>query len=193
MKNFIILFVLLLLVNNLFAQSKKSLPLNSPPHPERSRRGWEMEGAFLGQWKGTLQWMVAGKPTKEFAMKLIIQPADTAGQYTWQIIYGDSGKVDNRPYLLKPVDIAKGHWVVDERDGIVLDSYLHGNSFHGAFTVMGNTIVDSYTVNGDEMRVEFISIKLDQKNTSGKGTDETPFVDSYKIMGYQVGVLKRVK
>lgn len=186
MKNSIILSVLLLLVNSLFAQSKKSLPLNPPP------RG-EMEGAFLGQWKGKLQWMVAGKPTKEFSMQLIIQPADTVGQYTWQIIYGDSGKVDNRPYLLKPVDTAKGYWVIDERDGIVLDSYLHGNSLHGAFTVTGNTIVDNYTVNGDEMNVEFFSIKLDQKNTSGKGTDETPFVDSYKITSYQVGVLKRVK
>lgn len=181
MKSFIILIVLSFLVYNLTAQNEKSLPSNAPV------------SAFAGQWKGKLQWMVAGKPTKDFTMQLIIQPADTAGQYTWQIIYGDSGKVDNRPYLLKPVDTAKGHWVVDERDGIVLDSYLHGNSFHGAFTVMGNTIVDSYTVNGDEMRVEFISIKLDQKNTSGKGTDETPFVDSYKITGYQVGVLKRVK
>jgi hypothetical protein len=149
-------------------------------------------GSFIGHWKGKLQWMIAGKPVQEFSMQLIILPADTAGQFTWQIIYGDEGK-DNRPYLLKPIDTAKGHWIVDERDGIILDSYVHGNAMHGAFTVQGNTIVDNYRVEGDSMVVEFFSIKLGDKKTSGKGTDETPFVESYKMSGYQIGMLKKVK
>lgn len=183
MKNFLLLVVMVLLVNNMQAQNKKGLLSGTP----------ETIFSFLGHWKGKLQWMVAGKPTKEFTMQLIVVSADTAGQYTWQIIYGDSATQDNRPYLLKPVDTATGHWVIDEKDGIVLDSYIHGNSLHGAFTVMGNTIVDNYTVRGDEMNVEFFSIKLDQKNRSGKGTEETPFVDSYKISSYQAGVLKRIK
>jgi hypothetical protein len=147
---------------------------------------------FIGNWKGKLQWMVAGKATQTFTMQLRIQPTDSANQYTWQIIYGDAGK-DNRPYILKPIDTAKGHWVVDERDGIMLDSYVHGNSIHGAFTVQGNTIVDNYTIENGKMRVEFFSIKLGDKKQSGKGTEEIPFVDSYKISSYQTGVLTRVK
>ncbi|MEO7530868.1 MAG: hypothetical protein ABIS69_05635 [Sediminibacterium sp.] len=147
---------------------------------------------FIGNWKGKLQWMVAGKPPQTFTMRLIIQPADSAGQYTWQIMYGDSSN-DNRPYLLKPVDTAKGHWIIDERDGILLDSYVHGNSIHGAFTVQGNTIVDNYRVENDQLFVEFFSIKLANKKTSGKGTPETPFVESYQIGSYQVGTLFRVK
>jgi hypothetical protein len=146
--------------------------------------------SFIGHWKGKLQWMISGKPTQEFLMQLIIQPTDTAGQYTWQIIYGNQGK-DNRPYLLTATDTSKGHWVVDERDGIVLDSYVHGNSLHGAFTVQGNTIVDNYRVEGNKMLVEFFSIKLSDKKTSGKGTEDTPFVDSYKMSSYQFGVLER--
>lgn len=150
---------------------------------------------FLGNWKGKLQWMVAGKPTQEFTMRLRIQPSDTVGQYTWQIIYGDDNK-DNRPYLLKPVDTAKGHWVVDERDGIVLDSYFHGNCLHGAFTVTGNTIIDNYCVEKDpsgnyRMRVEFFSVKLDDKKQSGKGTEDVPTVFSYRVSSYQAGVLTR--
>ncbi|NOT91548.1 hypothetical protein [Ferruginibacter sp.] len=148
--------------------------------------------AFTGNWKGQLQWMVNGKPTQTFTMQLRIQPTDSANQYTWQIIYGDDVK-DNRPYILKPVDTAKGHWIIDENDGIILDSYVHGNSIHGAFTVQGNTIVDNYKVEDGKMQVEFFSIKLADKNQSGKGTAETPFVDSYKISSYQTGVLARVK
>jgi hypothetical protein len=155
----------------------------------------EPVGAFIGNWKGRLQWIVAGKPTQEFTMQLRIQPADTAGQYTWQIIYGDDNK-DNRPYILKPVDTAKGHWVVDERDGIILDSYLHGNCMHGAFSVMGNTIVDNYCVETDtaghyRMKVEFFSIKLDDKKQSGKGTEDVPTVLSYRVASYQTGILTK--
>jgi hypothetical protein len=148
--------------------------------------------SFVGNWKGQLQWMVAGKATQNFSMQLRIQPTDTANQYTWQIIYGTAGK-DNRPYILKPVDTAKGHWIIDENNGIILDSYVHGNAIHGAFTVQGNTIVDNYTIENGKMRVEFFSIKLGDKKQSGKGTEDTPFVDSYKISSYQTGVLIKVK
>ncbi|MBP6430319.1 MAG: hypothetical protein KA319_00955 [Ferruginibacter sp.] len=147
---------------------------------------------FIGKWKGELQWMVAGKPTQKFKMQLNILPTDSANQYTWQIIYGGAGK-DNRPYILKPIDTAKGHWIVDERDGIILDSYVHGNCIHGAFTVQNNTIVDNYCVTGNKMTVEFFSIKLVDKKQSGKGTNEVPFVDSYRVGSYQTGVLTKLK
>lgn len=145
---------------------------------------------FIGNWKGKLRWVIAGKKTQEFTMQLRIQPTDTAGQYSWQIIYGDDNK-DNRPYTLKPVDTAKGHWVIDEHNGIILDSYIHDNCFHGAFTVNGNTIVDNYCVEDEKMKVEFFNIKLSDKKQSGKGTPDVPFVDSYKMNSYQYGTLKK--
>ena len=147
--------------------------------------------SFIGNWKGKMKWMVSGKREQEFTMQLKIQAVDSAGQYTWQIIYGDDNK-DNRPYILKPIDITKGHWIIDENDGILLDSYVHGNAIHGAFTVQGNTIVDNYRVDKDSMFVEFFSIRLAEKKTSGKGTEDTPFVDSYKISSYQEGILLKV-
>ena len=148
--------------------------------------------SFIGNWKGQLQWMVAGKPTQQLTMQVGIQPTDVAGQYTWQIIYGDS-VVDNRPYLLKAVDMAKGHWIIDEKDGIILNSYVHGNAIHGAFTVEGKTIVDNYRIEKDQLFVEFFTIDLKDKKRSGKGTEETPFVDSYRMGSYQMGILYRVK
>ncbi|MFZ4058248.1 MAG: hypothetical protein ACOYKE_08900 [Ferruginibacter sp.] len=151
---------------------------------------------FIGKWKGEMQWMGSGRAPQTFTMQLRIMPTDSLNQYTWQIVYGDANNADtandNRPYILKPIDIAKGIWVVDERNGIVLDSYVHGNAIHGAFTVQDNTIVDNYTVEGNTMKVEFYSIKLSQPKTSGLGTDDSPTVSNYPIKSYQVGVLKRV-
>jgi hypothetical protein len=174
MKKILLLFLLLLAHCFIRAQNKSSFPRS-----------------FVGNWKGQLQWIVAGKPTQTFTMQLHIQPTDTANQYTWQIIYGDSGK-DNRAYILRPIDTAKAHWVVDEKDGIFLNSYVHGDCFHGAFTVQGNTIVDNYCVENGYLKVEFFSIQLQNKTQSGKGTEETPFVDSYRIGSYQTGILTRI-
>ncbi len=177
MKKYFILIALVLIASPIFSQVKKAASF-----PQ----------SFVGNWKGKLQWMALGKPSQTFTMQLYIKPADTLGQYAWQIIYGENNK-DNRPYILKPIDTAKGHWVVDEKDGIILDSYVHGNCIHGAFTVMGNTIVDNYCVEGNKMNVEFFSIKLDDKKESGKGTEETPTVFSYRIGSYQKGVLVKQK
>jgi hypothetical protein len=172
------------MVTNIVAQQKKN--------NLKSNKKLDFPASFIGHWKGTLQWMVVGKIKQSFTMQLIVKPTDSIGQYTWQIIYGDSA-IDNRPYVLKPIDTAKGHWAIDETDGIVLDSYVFGSSIKGAFTVMNNTVVDSYTVDKNTMRVEFLSINLNKKNTTGKGTDEVPFVDSYAVKSAQTGTLIRIR
>ena len=146
---------------------------------------------FLGHWEGTLNWYQAGKKVPQTVkMQLIIRPGDSANTYTWQIIYGDKGE-DNRPYILKAVDTAKGHWQVDELNGIVLDQYFIGNRFTSAFSVQTTTIVDSYWREGKNLIAEFYGLTAKPVNTSGKGTEDSPKVDSYGTKSYQRAVLKR--
>jgi hypothetical protein len=146
---------------------------------------------FIGHWEGTLQWYQTGKKTPQMVkMQLVIKPADSVNTYTWQLIYGEKGE-DNRPYILKPVDTAKGHWQVDERNGIILDQYFVGNRFTSAFTVQTTTIVNSYWREGDQLIAEFHSLTAKPVNTTGNGTDDSPKVDSYGAKGYQRAVLKR--
>lgn len=146
--------------------------------------------SLLGHWEGTLLWYQAGKPQpQKVKMQLIIRPTDTAGVYAWQIIYGDKGE-DNRPYLLKPVDTAAGHWQIDERNGIVLDQYWVGGRFTSAFTVQSTTIVDTYWREGKNLVAEFYSLSSKPVATTGQGTDDSPKVDSYRTKGYQKAILK---
>ena len=123
-------------------------------------------------------------------MQLIIKPADSANTFTWQIIYGDKGE-DNRPYLLKPVDTAKGHWQIDERNGIIIDQYFIGNRFTSAFSVQTTTIVDSYWREGDNLVAEFYGLTSKPVSTTGKGTEDSPKVDSYGTKSYQRAVMKK--
>ncbi len=125
-------------------------------------------------------------------MQLKIQPADTLGHYTWQLIYGEQSE-DNRPYILKPVDAAKGHWVIDERNGIALDQFWAGPVFSGAFSIQGSTIVNNYKLEKDRLIVEFYSLLTKAVRQSGNGTPESPQVDSYAVRSYQKAILKRKK
>lgn len=146
---------------------------------------------FTGHWEGELVWSKAGsKNVQRVKMQIIIQPADTMGQYTWQIIYGDKGE-DNRPYLLKPVDTAKGHWIIDERNGILIDQYWVGNRFSSLFTVQNSMIQDSYWIEEDKLIAEFYGISTAPVTTSGAGTEDVPTVNSHEIRSYQKAILKK--
>jgi hypothetical protein len=149
--------------------------------------------AFMGRWKGEITWYQQGKAApQKIPAQLRVLPADSAGHFTWQIIYGAEEK-DNRPYILKPVDTAKGHWVIDERNGIVLDQYWIGGRFSGAFRLEAVTIVNSYWIEGEELMIEFYTISNKSPNRTGEGTDASPHVDSFRLGGYQKGVLRKVK
>lgn len=146
---------------------------------------------WAGNWKGELEWYKTGNhEPQKVSMELRIQPTDSINTWTWQIIYGSETK-DNRAYKLIVKDISKAHWLIDENNGIVLDQFWVGNKFCGAFTVMGNTIVNTYWLENDKLVAEFYSFNAKSIATTGKGTDESPHVDSYKIGSYQKAVLTR--
>lgn len=149
---------------------------------------------FTGHWKGILQWTKAGTAQPQsIPMELIILPSkDSAGQYTWQLIYG-SNKADNRPYILKPLDTARGHWLIDERNGIALDQYWIAGRLTGAFKVQNATIVNNYSINNGQLQVEFITLDARPVRLSGEGTKESPQVDSYEIKSRQIAILSKAK
>src|SRR5690349_5740071 len=85
--------IMLMIACNVFAQNK-----TLPP-------------SWIGNWKGRLAWARADTTTK-VKMELRIQPGDSAGVYSWHLIYGEGNK-DSRPYVLRPSK-GKNHWVMDE-------------------------------------------------------------------------------
>jgi hypothetical protein len=181
---FLLPLLFIFLNNTVNAQIKKNKIVERVAFPE----------SYVGNWKGTLSWYKKGaKEPQTVNMELRVQPVkDSAGQYTWNLIYGSPSK-DNRPYLLKPVDTAKGHWAIDELNGIVIDQFWIGNKFFGAFAVGGSTIVNNYWLEGDKLMAEFVSYPTKAFTVTGKGTEEIPLVDSYEIRSYQKAVLMQTK
>lgn len=146
---------------------------------------------WAGNWKGKLAWYKTGADTAILVdMQLKIAPTDSAHKWTWQLIYGNGGE-DNRPYTLIAQDTAKGLWTIDENNGIVLSQYWVADRFTGIFTVQGTTILNNYYLDKDELVTEFFVMSHQPSHTSGKGTKEIPFVDSYPVKAIQRGRLTR--
>ncbi len=145
--------------------------------------------SWVGNWKGELYWYKGNMTApKKVDMELRIKPADSADRYTWQLIYGSESK-DNRPYTLLAKDTVKGHWVIDEHNGIVLDQFWVAGKLCGAFTVGNATIMNTYRKENDKIKVEFYTISAKPIAVTGKGTDDSPSVDSYKVTAFQEAVL----
>ncbi len=148
---------------------------------------------FIGNWQGAMTWSPNnGKPPQNVEVLLSIQPIkDSVNQYTWNITYG-TNKADVRPYILKKIDTIANHWVIDENNGIVLDSYMLQGRLIGAFTIGGVTLVDNYWIENNNLHFEFITFPKMAQGTTGKGTEEVPIVDVYRIGSYQKAVLKKM-
>lgn len=168
----------------------KSNPVTIASKNAQTRTPLSFPASFAGVWSGKLHWYPVNKASQIVDMQLHILPADTAGQYTWRIVYGNPG-TDDRPYVLKAVDTAAKHWIVDERNGILLDGYWIHDRFVSSFSVGNTTITDSYALNGEEMVVEFYSTQKTPISKTGKGTEESPAVESYRVSSYQRAVLRK--
>ena len=149
---------------------------------------------WLGEWTGELVIFGPEGERQRVPMSLLIENIDTSANWTWQLSYGSGDKLDQRPYELVLVDLAKGHYVIDEKNSIVLDVYHIAGKIFSRFEVMGNLLLITYEKKGEELLFEVISGReTDKKQTGGQELDgqEIPIVHSYPISIRQTASLKR--
>ena len=137
---------------------------------------------WVGDWRGDIV-VYRGRDTLQTArMRLGIHPADS-GRYTWHIGYGEAS-ADERPYTLMPVDATRGHWQIDEHNGIVLDAHYHAGSLYSRFAVMGNLLLSRDELAGDTLFHEVVF---------GSQRDTTVTGDSIRVGSYPIGTVQRAR
>ncbi len=153
-------------------------------------KGWQ------GTWHGELS-IFSERNIQKAPMWVEIEPIDTSsqGRWTFGLVYGSKEK-DWRPYELVPVDTAKGIWAVDEKNSIVMESYLRGPKFLCWFVVQGSRVLCTYELVGkDELIFEVLAGKeapISQTGNSIHGLDTIPLVSTYPIQVFQRARLHRV-
>ena len=152
--------------------------------------------SWQGDWSGTLDIFNGKGKVQSVAMTVEIHKIDTSkeGRYTFGLIYG-SKEQDWRPYELLPVNPEKGLWKVDEKNSIVMESYLYGPKLLCWFVVQDSRILCTYEKTGDNTMVfEVMSGAEKAVSTTGntkQGEEDIPEVKSYPFGVFQRAVLTR--
>lgn len=118
-------------------------------------------------WHGTLVITAgAGKETK-VPMSLTILPQEKSDILVFKITYGEGDKKQVRSYELKPHPEHRDRFIIDEKNGILIDVRLVGDTLYCPFQVNDQIINDTrYRMEGGRMIFELIVIDLKQPRIS---------------------------
>lgn len=152
-------------------------------------KNWE------GNYAGELEIYSVDSVQMRLPMKLeIVKKTDSI--YQWKIMYEFNKKIDVRNYELIVKNLKQGHFVIDELNSILIDSYFKNGIFTSFFEVMNSYIISTYTKNEDTIVFEIISGDGKKSVISGNTiskNDTIPEVKSYLVNGRQKAILKKVK
>jgi hypothetical protein len=136
--------------------------------------------AWHGVWRGSL---TLRPPLKNFpetlAMELRITPKEK-NTWSWTLAY--SGQPE-RLYELQAVADKPGTFVLDEKNGILLDAVLENNELLTAFEVEGRLLLTRYTLVASGIQYE--------TQTFQRGELSPQKVASWKSQRLQSALLKR--
>lgn len=148
----------------------------------------------VGYWEGEISIFQEKGLAQKVPMALDIFEIGESKVWAWHIIYNPGKEEDKRKYLLIEVDKEKGHYQIDEDNGIVLDAYLLDNKLISSFSVSNSTLQTINTFFEDQMVFEVIAGPQKSINTTGNMKvveEEIPAVDSYKVSTYQRASLNK--
>jgi hypothetical protein len=149
---------------------------------------------WLGSWSGKLDIYSGQNVVQQVSMRLNIHPTDRDSVWTWNICYGEDTIKGLRAYEIKVLNGEKGHYLIDEKNSILIDAFVQGNILISHFEVQSSHITSIYRRQDDELIFEIIVHKGDAIRSTG-GTvvsgEEIPPVQAYQITGYQRAILKK--
>jgi hypothetical protein len=169
MKRLIIILVLFSSIS--FAQSKQTFN----------------ESDWFGNWKGTLNIIMAGK-SNSVPMNLSIYKTETPDKYGWKTTYGEGSSKLEKIYFMYPKDAERGEWILDEENTILLDFFFGDNQFHCFFETQNILLSSRYELKDGKIFAEVLSAQKEKQSKSGSGKEECI---SYPVYVIQKAELKK--
>lgn len=151
----------------------------------------DFPNSWIGNYEGKLHIYTVDSIAMKIDMKISIQPTAEESVYQWKMTYIFKGNEDVRDYKLKVVDAKKGHFVIDENNSILIDSYFRNGILTSLFKVEDSFILSEYAKVDENLEFNLIAA-TDLAKSSGnqKINEETiPEVLSYPVNGRQKAIL----
>ncbi len=168
--------------------------LSTSTNTETTAKSSVFPDDWLGYWEGDLNIYKESGKTMTIPMALDNATTDQDSVWTWAIIYGEDTIAGRRDYQLKTIDASKGHYVVDEKNSILLDAFLLDNNLISTFKVAGNYLHSSYELVNGKMHFTIHFFPEKEVRITGDTIhdgEDIPAVYSYKNTVYQTAILTK--
>lgn len=114
-----------------------------------------------------------------------VSKIENEDNWIWRTTYQTAAKEIIKDYILKLEDAEKGQYIIDEKDGILLNCFQVENKLFSIFSVGENLLTAIYQITDEQIIFEVTSGKKEQ--ATGDGT-----ISNYSINHLQKVVLKKI-
>lgn len=147
--------------------------------------------SWLGHWSGKLQIMSHDSIVQQLDMALELLPkSDTSISYTI-IYYVADTLTDRRPYELIVNDYDRGLYLLDEHNGVLIETRRYQNDLISMFEVMDTYLLVKVSFESDRLVYEIMVTSGKKRTESGGSSDDVPPVVSYPVFSYHRAVLTK--
>ncbi|HRX29507.1 MAG TPA: hypothetical protein P5235_08970 [Saprospiraceae bacterium] len=186
-------YIVILFTVSLFFQACKK---SSSPDETPNKLGKEISAKFpndcYGEWSGNLL-INNGHKIDTILMDFAIRETDSPDTVQWILKYEGQ---DSRNYELITVNEKNGDYLIDEKNGIVINAKRLGNQIFSSFEVMDNQISAIYSFENEEIIFEIIVQNSKEFYPSGDtivNGENIPEVKSFPVTMKQTAQLQRKK
>jgi len=128
-----------------------------------------------GNWKGKMDYYMQGNLIDQVDVTMSIKLInDSSKTWNWFTMYHLPDNEISKMYQLILINDVRGHYIMDEGDGVILDCFVFGNKMYSVFEVENNLLCAVYEIFPDKLVFEIISAKVPEtqnKNPSNYSVD----------------------
>lgn len=186
-------FLALLALGTLWGaqEAKSSTAPDSPA--QGSTTATPLSDEWVGNYAGELEiFDGGGKSVGKTPMRVEVGAAEAGSPRPFRIVYGEPGKAPVRDYQLIATGEAANHFLNDEKSGILIDTYLVGDTLYSQFEVSGARVDSRFVLAGDSLRTEMVTYGVTAQRDTRPSFDSSFIVRAYPLQNVQKAVLERV-
>jgi hypothetical protein len=143
--------------------------------------------AWNGVWRGQVKVSVDGETRHEVNLDLTIAKIPERTAKTWTMQY--TGQPP-RNYELAPAETGRGLFILDEKNGTLIEEQLIGETLYAIFSVDNVLLTSRFELRGRELHLEIATYDHSVKRTKTNAASQAVV---YPFRSIQSGILRRQK
>ncbi|MDG1330771.1 MAG: hypothetical protein P8P74_00460 [Crocinitomicaceae bacterium] len=147
--------------------------------------------SILADWEGVYEGeMIIGntvRPNDSVKVSFELTPLEVDSTWTYRMTYHSDkfGKIV-KDYQLTRVGDSKTDFLLDEKDGIIIEMSLMNNCFYSMFEVMDNLYSTSLRKSGDKLHFDLFSSNMKEGKITKNEADKPD--DIFEVASYKPGL-----